>query len=149
MKKLITTLFMLASVYASGQFVARMEVKEKIPGVCDNKNVYVMFPMFEGQEPAKCPIKEKEILEKLNKEVNYLRDSASYNDKAMMGLVINCKGEVVQCKIDNKTRHPELDAEIEKVLNSLGEWKPGKLNGKKVDTSWLFSFNIVNGKFVE
>jgi hypothetical protein len=126
-----------------------MEAKEKIPGVCDMKNIYVMFPMFEGQEPPKCPVKEKEILEKLNKEVHYLKDSTSYNDKAMMGLVINCKGDVVQCKIDNKTRHPELDAEIEKVFNSLGEWKPGKLKGKKVDTSWLFSFNIVNGKFVD
>jgi len=65
----------------------------------------------------------------------------------MIGLVINCKGEVVQCKMDNKTKNPELDKQIEAVFNSLGSWKAGKLNGKEVDSSRLFSFKIKNGKF--
>ena len=64
----------------------------------------------------------------------------------MIGLVINCKGEVVQCRMDNKTRSPELDAQIEAVFNSLGEWKPGKLKRKEVDTTRLFSFVIKDGK---
>jgi hypothetical protein len=142
---LVTTTF---SITASAQFVARLEVKEPIPGVCNNKEVYNMLPMFKGQEEAKCPMSKDDILTKLNSEVIYLQDSPEYTDKGMIGLIINCKGEVVQCKMDNKTKDPLLDEQIEKVFRALGEWKAGKLNGKKVDTSRLFSFQIVNGKFV-
>ena len=75
-----------------------------------------------------------------------MKDNPKYDDKGMIGLVINCKGEVVQCKMDNKTKTPELDKQIEDVFNSLGQWTSGKLNGKEVDTSRLFSFKIKNGK---
>jgi hypothetical protein len=64
----------------------------------------------------------------------------------MIGLVINCKGQVVQCKMDNKTKNPELDKQIEAVFNSLGEWKPGKLKRRDVDTSKLYNFVITDGK---
>ncbi len=46
----------------------------------------------------------------------------------MIALVINCKGVVVKCRMDNNTRSPELDKQIEAVFNSLSEWKAGKLN---------------------
>ena len=64
----------------------------------------------------------------------------------MIGIVINCKREVVKCKMDNKTKDSELDKQIEAVFNSLGNWKAGKLDGKEVDSSRLFSFKIKNGK---
>ena len=48
--------------------------------------------------------------------------------------------------MDKKTKSEELDKQIEQVFKSLGEWKAGKLNGKPVDTSNLFSFTITNGK---
>lgn len=123
-----------------------MEVKKPIPGVCDDKKVYALFPSFKGQEEAACPVSDDVILERLNSEVKFLLDNPKYDDKGMIGLVINCKGKVVRCKMDNKTRSPELDAQIEAVFNNLGEWKPGKLNRKEVDTSRLFSFVIKNGK---
>jgi hypothetical protein len=50
--------------------------------------------------------------------------------------------------MDNKTKYPELDRQIEVVFNSLGQWKAGKLNGKAVDTSNLTSFKISNGVFI-
>jgi len=148
MKK--TILILLTSVFgltASAQFVAKMEVKEDIPGICDKNEVYVLFPSFNGQEEAVCPVTKDEILQKLNSEVSFLKDKPKYKDKGMIGLVINCKGEVVKCKMDNKTKSIELDKQIEAVFNSFGTWKTGKLNGKEVDTSRLFSFNIKNGKF--
>jgi len=148
MKK--TILILLTSVFgltASAQFVAKMEVKEDIPGICDKNEVYVLFPSFNGQEEAVCPVTKDEILQKLNSEVSFLKDKPKYKDKGMIGLVINCKGEVVKCKMDNKTKSIELDKQIEVVFNSFGTWKTGKLNGKEVDTSRLFSFNIKNGKF--
>ncbi|HEX5168474.1 MAG TPA: hypothetical protein VFW11_04830 [Cyclobacteriaceae bacterium] len=148
MRLTLFTLFHLtAYLSASGQFVATMEVKEPIPGVCNEKEVYAIFPMFKGQEEAICPATNEAILERLNNEVQFVKDNPKYDDKGMIGLIINCRGEVVKCKMDNKTKKSELDKQIEDVFNSLGAWKAGKLNGKEVDTSKLFSFKIRNGKF--
>lgn len=143
---ILTLLSVLMFLSSSAQFVAVMEVKEPIPGVCDDKKVYALFPGFKGQEKAVCPVSREEIIERLNSEVKFLVDNPNYNDKGMIGLVINCEGKVVQCKMDNKTKSAELDKQIEAVFNSLGEWKPGKLKRKNVDTSQLFSFVIANGK---
>ncbi len=134
------------SLTASAQFVARMEVKEDIPGICDKKEVYVMFPGFDGQVQAECPLTDEQIIERLN-EIQFLKDNPKFKGEGMIGLIINCKGEVVKCEMDNKTKSEELDKQIEEVFNALGEWKNGTLNGKAVDTSRLFSFEIKNGKF--
>jgi hypothetical protein len=147
MRQFLFILFFLSAYAASAQFVAKLEVKEPIPGLCDEKEVYSMFPGFKGQEEAVCPVSEDKILERLNNEVQFLKDNPKYDDKGMMGLIISCKGDLVQCKMDNKTKKAELDKQIEAVFNSLGTWKAGKLNGKEVDTSRLFSFKIKNGKF--
>ena len=143
----MTLLSVSSFISAQSQFVARMEVKEPIDGLCDQNEVYALFPSMTGQEEAVCPIDEKLILERLNNDVTFLKENPKYDDKGMIGLIISCRGELVQCKMDNKTKKPELDAEIEKVFKSLGQWTAGKLNGKKVDTSKLFSFKIKNGKF--
>jgi hypothetical protein len=146
MKKTILTLLIgIIGLTASAQFVAKMEVKEDIPGICDKNEVYALFSSFEGQDKAICPITKEYILKRLNSEIQFLKDNPKYKDKGMIGLVINCKGEVVKCKMDNKTKSAELDKQIEAVFNSLGEWKSGKLNGKNVDSSELFSFKIKKG----
>lgn len=145
---LLISLISIFHMTTFAQFVAKMEVKEPIPGLCNDREVYVMFPSFKGQKQAVCPVSEEEIAERLNSEVQFLKDHPDHEDKGMMGLVINCKGEVVHCKMDNKTKDPELDQQIETVFNSLGEWKAGKLNNKNVDTSRLFSFKIEGGKVV-
>jgi hypothetical protein len=147
MSRILLTLC-LSTIYitVSAQFVAKMEVKEPIPGLCNDQEVYALFPSLKGQVEAVCPVTKDQILERLNNEVQYLKDNPKYDDKGMIGLVINCKGEVVKCEMDNKTRTPELDRQIEEVFNSLGKWTSGKLNGKEVDTSRLFSFKIKNGK---
>ena len=148
MKKALSVLFIFTVVLsASAQFVAKLELKEDIAGICDKNEVYALFPGFKGQVAAVCPVTKEEILKRLNTEVTFLKEHPKYKDKGMMGMIINCKGEVVQCKMDNKTKNPELDKQIEAVFNSLGSWKPGTLNGTEVDTSQLFSFKIKNGKF--
>ena len=147
MKKTLLTLLTIA-IYStvSAQFIAKMEVKEPIEGICDEKEVYALFPMFDGQEEAVCPVSKEGILNRLNNEVSFLKENPKYKDKGMIGIIINCKGEVVQCKMDNKTKSKELDKQIEIVFSSLGEWKAGKLNGKEIDSSILFSFKIKKGK---
>ena len=149
MKKAI--LIILTSIFGmnvSAQFVAKMEVKEDIPGICDKNEVYALFPSFDGQIEAVCPVSKEEILKRLNTEVTFLKENPKYKDKGMIGLIINCKGEVIRCEMDNNTKNLELDKQIEKVFNTLGIWKAGKLNGKEVDSSRLFSFNIKKGEFV-
>ncbi len=144
----LTLLTIIMGLNVSAQFVARLEIKEDIPGICDKNEVYALFPSFTGQVEAVCPVSKEEILRKLNSEVQFVKDNPKYDDKGMMGLIINCKGEVVQCKMDNKTKNPELDKQIEAVFNSLGTWTAGTLNGTAVDSSRLFSFKIKNGQFI-
>ena len=108
MKQLVLTLLATASISttASAQFVAKLEVKEPISSVCNANQVYNIIPMFKGQQEAVCPVTKEVILEKLNMQVTFLHDKPSFNDKGMIGLIINCKGELVKCKMDNKTQEP-------------------------------------------
>jgi hypothetical protein len=108
-----------------------MEVKEDIPGICNKNGVYALIPSFKGQEEAVCPVPEEEILKRLNAEVTFLKDNPGYNDKGMINLIINCRGELVYCRMDNKTQSPDLDKQIEAVFSTLGEWKAGKLKRKQ------------------
>lgn len=144
---LITT-FLFLGLTASAQLIVRVEMKEDIPGICNKNEVYALFPGFKGQEEATCPLSKPEILKRLNEEVAFLKLNPKFSGKGMIGLFINCEGEVVQCEMDNKTKSEELDKEIEAVFNSLGEWKSGKLDGKVVDSHVLFSFSIKKGKIV-
>ena len=148
MKNTFLTLLLLAiSSISFGQFVATMEVKEDIPGLCNKNGVYALMSILDGQKVAVCPVSKSEILIRLNSEVLFLQDNPDYKDKGMIGIIINCKGKVVKCEMDNNTKDAVLDKQIETVFNSLGNWKAGKLNGKKVDSIKLFSFKIRKGKF--
>ena len=60
--------------------------------------------------------------------------------------MISCKGDMVKCEIDNKTKDAGLDSQIVAVFASLGDWKAGKLNGSPVDSMRLYSFEIKKGK---
>ena len=146
-KTCLCGLFIMSVNLCFGQFVAKMEVTEPIEGICDMNEVYALIPSIKGQKKAECPESEEVILQRLNTEVEFLKDKPDYKDEGMIGLIINCEGEVVQCKMDNKTQSPELDRQIEAVFAALGEWKPGKLNGRKVDSSRLYSFRIRKGEF--
>lgn len=147
MRQLFLTIAALLSVLtASAQFVAKLEVKEDIPGICDKNEVYALFPSLTGQVEAVCPVTKEEIQKRLNEEVTFLKENPKHKDEGMIGLIINCKGELIQCEMDNKTKSTELDKQIETVFNSLGEWKAGKLDGTEVDTSRLYSFKIKNGQ---
>lgn len=147
MRAILLLFFALtAHVTASAQFVAKMEIKEPIPGLCSAQDVYALIPGLKGQVQAQCALTKEQINDRLNAKVQFLKDNPGYSDKGMIGLIINCKGELVQCKMDNRTKSPELDRQIEEVFRSLGDWTAGKLKKKKVDSSRLFSFTIENGR---
>jgi len=127
--------------------VARMEVKEPIKDLCDQNNVYVILPMSgNGQVKAIAPKSNAEITKELNAKVDFLKDKPDYEDKGSVNLIVNCKGKLVQCKISNKTKSPELDSQIEAVFAELTNWTPGSMHQKPVDTANLTSFTIKDGK---
>jgi hypothetical protein len=147
MKKILFLFLLTLSAFISfAQFVAKAEIKEKVEGICDIKNVYNLFPMFKGQEEAICSVPDSAIERRLNAEVAFIKDKPKYSDKGIVSIIINCKGEVVQCKIDNETKSPLLDQQIVDVFKTLTSWKAGKLNGKEVDSLRLWSFEIKKGK---
>ncbi|HLK29283.1 MAG TPA: hypothetical protein VKT28_11950 [Puia sp.] len=145
MKQFLLVLFSLVIAnFASAQFVAKMELKEPVKGLC-SKDVYALLPLGDQKGPE-CLTPEEELIKKLNSEVTYFKDSASYEDKGMVSIIINCKGEAVKCDIDNKTRHKELDDQIVAVFSTLTKWTPGKIKKKEVDSVKLWSFRIKNGQ---
>ena len=132
---------------STNNMVARMQVKEPIKGVCDNSNVIAILPFpGNGQVSAKAPKTNEEITKQLNSKVSFLKDKSDYEDKGMVNLIINCKGELVRCEIDNKTKSSELDSQIVAVFAELKTWTAGKVNNNSVDTVVLYSFTIKNGK---
>lgn len=147
MKKILLLLTLTVPFLTShSQLVARAEIKEKIDGICDIKNVYTLFPMFGDQVEAVCSVADSTVERRLNEEVAFLKDKPKYSDKGMVSIIINCKGEVVQCKIDNETKSPELDQQVVDIFKTLTSWKAGKLNGKEVDSLRLWSFEVKKGK---
>jgi len=134
---------------AGSHMVARMEVKEPIPGVCDNDNVLALSIMSlmnpEIATDAKCALSEAEMAKKLNAEVAFLKQNPDFNGKGMISMIISCTGEAVQISVSNKSGSPELDAQILAVFNTFTSWQAGKYQGKPVDSSQLFSYTIKDG----
>lgn len=141
---IIVTLLILNSFSVTAQFTAEIQLESPVEGICNMKHVYSLFPSFDDQDEAIPPISEKQILSLLN-SMEFLKEHPKYKGKGMVSLLINCKGEVVQCEMDTKTKNQELDKEILIVFNSLGKWTAGKLNNENVDSSLLYSFRIKKG----
>ena len=145
-KTIFTAILSLVGLNLSAQFVATVEIKEPIEGICNEKEVYALFPMFDGQVEAICPLTDAEIVTRLNAEVQFLKDNPKFKGEGMVSVMINCEGEVVQCTIDNETKSKELDEQVVAVFNSFLEgWKAGELNNKEVDSILLYSFTVKKG----
>ena len=147
MKKTILFLAItLGALSVNSQFVAKMEMKVAVEGVCNKNEVYALFPSLDGQDEAVCSTNNEGIEKKINSEVKFLKENKKFKSKkGIISLIINCKGEVIKCEMDNTTGNKELDKQLEELFNSLGDWKPGKLDGKSVDSVQLFSFKIKKG----
>ena len=147
MKKILIVIVLMTAFTASAQFVVKLDVNENVPGICDKKSVYVLFNTLQGQEEPECPVTKDEILRRLNTEVTFLKEHPRTRIKAIINMVINCKGVAVQCKMDKKSKYTELNKQILAVFSSLGIWKAGKLDGKEVDSSQIYSIVLKKGKF--
>lgn len=142
----ITLLILMASLSTQAQLIAKVEMKDKVEGICDNDNVYGLFDGFDGQVEPKCSISKEEMQEQLN-QAQFLKDNPKFKGKGMVGVYINCKGEAIGWRISVETSE-ELDQQLLKIFQSYQEWTTGTLNGKKVDCSELISYKIKKGKLI-
>jgi len=127
--------------------VATMQVDEPIEGVCNNDRVIAILPLEgNGQLEADPGVSDREIENMLNEQVSFLNNQADYEDKGMVSIIVNCKGEMVRCEIDNETKNEELDKQIVAVFAKLNNWKAGSIRGESIDTVVLYSFTIEGGK---
>ena len=146
MKKLFTILFISLTAAASSQIVATLELKEDVLGICNKKEVYALFPSLAGQKEAVCSKSKDDLLKDLN-DIPFIKSAdPKFKSKGMVNILVNFKGQVVQCEIDNKTKDPALDKQIVAVFKTLTFTESGKLNGKSVDSSLLYSFKIKKGE---
>lgn len=144
-KKISLIIFALCTIsIAKAQFIATVEMKQPLEGICNQKAVYALFPGFKGQVEASCSLTKKQIEEQLNK-LDFLVQNPKLKTKGMIGGFINCKGEPVKWDIDMKTKSPDLDKQILEVFKALTGWAAGKLDGIDVDTHVLFSYEIKKG----
>ncbi len=147
MKNIIVLLLFLGiHLNVEAQFVATVEMTEEVEGVCNQEQVFVLFGMLPDQDDAVCPLNKEKLLLKLNEKVEYLKNNPKYKSKGSVDVLVNCTGEVLKIEVHFKKSNNVLENQIEEVFRSLGSWKPGKLNGKAVDSQNLFSFKIKKGK---
>lgn len=124
-----------------------MDLKEPIEGLCDYKNVIAVLPLSgNGQVDAQAPKTEEALTQEINSQVAFLKENPTHNDKGMVNLLVNCKGELIRCEMDNETKSTVLDAQLVAIFATMKKWTAGSLKGKPVDTVVLYSFTIENGK---
>ncbi|MFN3529075.1 MAG: hypothetical protein ACK417_04040 [Bacteroidia bacterium] len=99
-----------------------------------------------GQEKAVPPLTKAEISEALTSQVNFIKEHPDFEAEGMVTLLVNCKGELVRCAIDNKTQSQELDSEVVAVFATLKNWKPATWYNKAVDSVVHFRFQVKDGK---
>lgn len=145
MKRLITLTFLLfTSFLCTSQIIATVELEEPIEGMC-GETMYALFSGFDAQEQPKCNLSEEELVKLMNEKIEYLKSNPKAKGKGIMGLYINCKGEVIEAKSGLKNGDSELSEQIVKFLLENGKWEPGVFNGKKVDCSELIGIKIKKG----
>jgi hypothetical protein len=145
MKRILPVLcFLVSALSTRAQFIATVEMKEPVEGICNNTKVYALFKGFQGQIPPKCSLTNEEIQKLLN-EVPFLKANPKFKGKGMAGVYINCKGEAIGWEIDNKSKSEELDKQLLEVFKTLTSWTQGKLNGMSVDARELISYTIKKG----
>ncbi len=138
-----TVLILLTSITTQAQLIAKVEMNEKVAGICDHDNVYALYSGFDGQVQPKCSISKEAMQEQLN-QVQFLKDNPKFKSNGMVGVYINCNGEAIGWRISVKTNE-QLDEQLLKVFQSYQEWTTGTLRGKNVDCSELISYKIKKG----
>jgi len=138
---------------AGMQIAAIMKVNDDIEGLCDKSKVYSLYIMkqYPGSNATEAhyPVSENELLKVLNEKAIFLKENPKYKGKFSVRVIINCKGDLVSCTFENKTKSKDLNNQILDTFKSLEGWGPGRFNGELVDSTKPFYFKIKNGEIIK
>ena len=140
---------MVSYFTANAQFIATMEVKEPIEGVCNQNGVYVILPFGNKKQTKAKSLLSDEEMEKRFNTIEYWKSHPEFEKEITFNLVINCKGELVRQSFnnnENKTKDEALNEKLLEIVASFKEWKPATIKKKKVDSSLFLTIKIKNGK---
>lgn len=139
------TFGLLCMSMSHAQLTATVQLEEPIEGLCDWKEVFVLFSGFRDQKEAVCPVSKAEIRERLETQLTYIKENSKFKGKFTINLYLNCKGEVVQCQLSKPSKSEEFNTQVEAIFNNLGEWKPGTFEDEAVDSTISYSFEVKKG----
>ncbi len=135
------------------QIAMTMKVNENVKGLCDKSKVYSLYMMkqFPGSNATEgqYPMNDNELLKLLNEKVTFLKENPKYKGKISLRVIINCKGELVSCDFESKTKSDDLNNQILGVFKSLEGWGAGTFNGELVDSTKPFYLKIKAGEIIK
>jgi hypothetical protein len=143
---LLASLICLVPAYA--QFVATVEVKEPVPGICNDKHVYALLNFLDGQKEHTCDTAKTRIEELLNERVTYLKENPKFKLKKYESVStwVSCEGKLVKVDLDSKS--PQFNEQVIAVFLSLSGWHVGTMGGKSVDSVRLWGIEVKKGRIV-
>ena len=147
-KTLLIISIAILGLSGHAQLIATVEMKEPVEGICNHKEVYVLFSGFTGQVEPQCSLTKEEMQIMLNEKALFLKTNPKFKGKGMVEVLINCEGEVLKWEISTKTKSDELDRQILDAFITLQNWTPGKLNGEDVDSMKLIGYTIKKGEII-
>lgn len=147
MKKCITILFFIICnvSYAQTQLTTVDTIENKINGFCNEADLYIIINGFGYQQEAKCPISNNELTNRLE-ELQFFQENPKFKGEKIIKVDINCNGEVVN--VESKFSDSNLNRQIIDMFFSLGNYTPGKIQSKNVDSSVLYSLEIKKGELI-
>ena len=140
----LLTFFVCSSVSIGQTLQARIDVPEKIEGLCNQDEYYHLMNGMGDQTEAVCPLTLAQIYNKLVAELNLEKEFPKFKGSDGVNVSINCNGEVILVEADFKDER--LNQKMREIFASLGEWKTGTMLGKKVDSAVLYAIKIKKGK---
>ena len=145
MKHLTTLIYLLfISLKGTTQIVATVGLDEPVEGMC-GETLYSLYSGWEEQQQPVCDLSEQQLIDLMNKKLEYLKTNPKAKGKGVMSIYINCEGTIIQTSSGLKDSDSELSNQIEQFLLDHGKWSPGVYYGKNVDCSELIGFRIKKG----
>lgn len=134
----------------NAQFVPLVKPSENKDMLCDSANIYFLQTNTLTHKVLTSVFNIPEIEAKIKAEVFLLKEKIDLSDECMLSVIVNCKNELVSCKIEMKSKETELDLQICKVFKSLKKWTAGEISDRKVDSYRQYKIKIINGEiFIE
>lgn len=143
MKKFIAILFFIICNVSYAQ--TQLTIVDTINGFCNEADLYIIIDGFGNQQEAKCPISNSELANRL-KELQFFQENPKFKGEILISVDINCNGEVVN--VESKFNDSNLNRQIIDMFFSLGNYTPGIIQSKNVDSIVLYSLEIKKGELI-